>query len=72
MKSQTLQVDNNPAISIDLMIQAIEQKIKLHENAISKNSFEEEIELRESNIKYLQGELSRIKRETFSTLALKK
>lgn len=58
MQIQLIQGDFNKADSLDIITQMIQVKIRYHENAISKNSSEEDIKYRESRIKDLQNELA--------------
>jgi hypothetical protein len=63
MQIQLIQGDFKTADSLDIITQMIQVKIRYHENAIAKNSSEEDIKYRESKIKYLQNELSDLKKE---------
>lgn len=47
--------------TLNIIAEMIQIKIKYHENAIYKNSSEEDIKYRESKIKYLQNELHELK-----------
>jgi hypothetical protein len=46
---------------LSLIISLLELKIKFHENKISQESSEEDIKYRESKIKLLQSEISKLK-----------
>ncbi|HLO82109.1 MAG TPA: hypothetical protein VK166_14170 [Chitinophagaceae bacterium] len=63
MQIQLIQGEFRTADSLDIITQMIQVKIRYHENAIAKNSSEEDIKYRESKIKFLQNELADLKKE---------
>jgi hypothetical protein len=63
MQIQLIEGVFNKAESLELVSQMILVKIKYHEKAIQKNCSEEDIQYRESKIKFLQDELLLVRRE---------
>lgn len=63
MQIQLLQGEFSASDSLNILAQMIQVKIRHHENAIARNSSEEDIKYRESRIKYLQGELHELKKQ---------
>lgn len=63
MDIQLIQGDFSSADALSIIEKMIEVKINYHEKAIQKNSSEEDIKYRESKIKYLQSELSELKKQ---------
>ena len=61
MQIQLIQGEFCASDSLDIITQMIQVKIKYNENAISKNSSEEDIKYRESKIKHLQSSLDEFK-----------
>jgi hypothetical protein len=62
MDIQLIQGEFSTADSMNIVAEMIKVKIRYHENAISRNSSEEDIKYRETKIKYLQDELHELKK----------
>ncbi len=63
MDIQLIQGEFTTSDSLSIVTQMIEVKIKFHENAIARNSSEEDISYRESKIRTLQAELHELRKQ---------
>ncbi len=63
MDIQLIQGEFTTSDSLSIVTQMIEVKIKFHENAIARNSSEEDISYRESKIRNLQAELYELRKQ---------
>lgn len=63
MNTQLKEEVSNTNVSIGLITQIVNLKIKYHENQIAKTSNEEDIKFRESKIKQLQNDFLQLRNQ---------